>query len=407
MSEAATVSRFLPVLRYRDLPRAIDWLCRAFGFERHEVVTAVDGSVRRARLKFGREMILLLPVRNSDRPVARPSEEIGDEPQSYYFVVDDADEHCHNAKAAGADVIEVMQYDDGGRGYSCRDLEGHVWNFVTYDASLTRVVPDNDARQEPHEPIAAGNALLVTAARMPSKVTRLVVVTVVGTVMAVAIAGLLLVTFPQSPDTSSQASRRAHTDRLPAKAAADAQPSVPASKRVDPPPAPLTSTALSTIEAPKRDEGDVRPAAQPVVPAPKEAAEPIPQKAPVQLRNLGTAEPVPTPPKGGLEKRKQEARALPAVPEPQPAPAPPEQKTPSTWDCQPTPTGAVVCKPPAKKPVAAEVKAPAAPAAKVTGAAASSAPQQPQASSSSSQVWDCQPKPPTGDVVCRPIGANQ
>ena len=31
-------STVIPALRYRDAPRAVDWLCEAFGFERHLVV---------------------------------------------------------------------------------------------------------------------------------------------------------------------------------------------------------------------------------------------------------------------------------------------------------------------------------------------------------------------------------
>ena len=137
-----TVSRFMPALRYRDLSAAIDWLCRAFGFEGHDVVTAVDGTILRARLRFGSELILLLPVRTSHPPVSKPAEEIGYEMQSYYFIVDDPDEHCLNAKEAGAEVIEITEYDDGGRGYSCRDPEGHIWNFVTYDSSPTQATPE-------------------------------------------------------------------------------------------------------------------------------------------------------------------------------------------------------------------------------------------------------------------------
>ena len=33
-----TVSTVIPALRYRDGAAAIDWLCRAFGFERHLLV---------------------------------------------------------------------------------------------------------------------------------------------------------------------------------------------------------------------------------------------------------------------------------------------------------------------------------------------------------------------------------
>jgi hypothetical protein len=31
-------STIIPCLRYRDAPRMIEWLCKAFGFERHLVV---------------------------------------------------------------------------------------------------------------------------------------------------------------------------------------------------------------------------------------------------------------------------------------------------------------------------------------------------------------------------------
>ena len=38
------------------------------------------------------------------------------------------------AKAAGAEtVIDIADQDHGGRAYTCRDPEGHVWNFGDYD----------------------------------------------------------------------------------------------------------------------------------------------------------------------------------------------------------------------------------------------------------------------------------
>ena len=42
----------VPTLRYRDVPAAIDWLCTAFGFEKHLVVAGDDGSVRYAQLIY-------------------------------------------------------------------------------------------------------------------------------------------------------------------------------------------------------------------------------------------------------------------------------------------------------------------------------------------------------------------
>jgi uncharacterized glyoxalase superfamily protein PhnB len=54
--------------------------------------------------------------------------------QSPYFVVRDADQVYRQAKAAGAEiVIEIKDEDYGGRVFSCRDPEGHLWNVGSYD----------------------------------------------------------------------------------------------------------------------------------------------------------------------------------------------------------------------------------------------------------------------------------
>jgi uncharacterized glyoxalase superfamily protein PhnB len=46
----------------------------------------------------------------------------------------DADAVYVRAKATGAKiVIEIKDEDYGGRGFSCYDLEGHLWSFGTYD----------------------------------------------------------------------------------------------------------------------------------------------------------------------------------------------------------------------------------------------------------------------------------
>ena len=54
--------------------------------------------------------------------------------QSAYVVVPDADAHHARAVAAGARVVRALADEDyGGRGYSCRDPEGQMWSFGTYD----------------------------------------------------------------------------------------------------------------------------------------------------------------------------------------------------------------------------------------------------------------------------------
>jgi uncharacterized glyoxalase superfamily protein PhnB len=129
-------TRFAPVLRYRDVAGAVDWLCGTFGFKRHQVVAGEGGATLYAHLTFGNHMIMVLPVGSSDlaKFMKQPDEIGGAETQSCYIVVDDADAHYRNAKAAGADIIlDINDDDHGGRGYACRDPEGHIWSFGTYD----------------------------------------------------------------------------------------------------------------------------------------------------------------------------------------------------------------------------------------------------------------------------------
>jgi uncharacterized glyoxalase superfamily protein PhnB len=116
----------VPFLRYRDAPRAIEWLCEAFGFERIFVVPGEGGTIGHAQLRIGEGIVML-----SSQHVPG-SERISAE-EGIYVVVPDADAHCARAKAAGADVFrEPEDQDYGGRDYSVRDLEGHYWSFGTY-----------------------------------------------------------------------------------------------------------------------------------------------------------------------------------------------------------------------------------------------------------------------------------
>ena len=117
-----------PVFRYADAPAAVDWLERAFGFERGLVAPAPDGSVAHAELSHGAGAILL----GSERA------ELSDEPWAkarfgVYVAVDDVDAHYARATVAGARIVRELQDTDyGSREFSALDLEGHLWSFGTY-----------------------------------------------------------------------------------------------------------------------------------------------------------------------------------------------------------------------------------------------------------------------------------
>ena len=125
----------IPALRYRDAPAAIEFLCRAFGFEKHLVVPGEANVIEHAQLVFGNGMIMLghgtrRRLRASRPTAARPRRRLA----GHYVVVADADEHHARAVAAGAKIVEELEDKDyGGRGYGCLDPEGNVWSFGTYD----------------------------------------------------------------------------------------------------------------------------------------------------------------------------------------------------------------------------------------------------------------------------------
>ncbi|ABR90379.1 Uncharacterized conserved protein [Janthinobacterium sp. Marseille] len=136
-SAVATRSSVIPCLRYRDALAAIDWLCEVFGFEKQAVYTNPDGSVAHAQLALGGGMIMIgSVVADSEwgKLIRQPDEIGGDETQSPYLIVADADVVYERAQAAGAEIVIDIKFEDyGGRGFSCRDLEGRLWSIGTYD----------------------------------------------------------------------------------------------------------------------------------------------------------------------------------------------------------------------------------------------------------------------------------
>lgn len=138
MSSLAKKTRatVIPCFRYRNAPAAIEWLCATFGFERHLVVPGDGGAIAHAQLSFGNGMIMVGSAVDSEwgRLMRQPDEIGGRETQSPYVIVEDADAIYARAKLGGATIlIDIRDEDYGGRGFTCRDLEGHVWTFGTFD----------------------------------------------------------------------------------------------------------------------------------------------------------------------------------------------------------------------------------------------------------------------------------
>ena len=129
------MSNIIPTMRYHDAPAAIEWLCEAFGFERHLVVPGEDGSIAHAELTLGGGMIMLGSARDDEfGGLVKTARQVGANTQSAYIVVEEIDEHYQRAKAQGAEIVmEIADQDFGGRLYSAVDPEGYLWNFGSFD----------------------------------------------------------------------------------------------------------------------------------------------------------------------------------------------------------------------------------------------------------------------------------
>jgi uncharacterized glyoxalase superfamily protein PhnB len=132
-----TQATLISNLSYHDARAAIDWLCKTFGFEKRSAYEGEDGSIAHAELAFGNGMVMIGSINKQSefgRWVAHPQEIGGRETQTVYVITDDLDEIHRRVQASGVEIL--MKLEDkgyGGRGFSCRDLEGHVWSFGTYD----------------------------------------------------------------------------------------------------------------------------------------------------------------------------------------------------------------------------------------------------------------------------------
>lgn len=123
-----------PCLRYRDAPAAIKWLCATFGFAEHLVVPGPDGSIIHAQLSFGNGMLMLGSERHDNAYGEAMSAPGAGQSMSVSLCVNDADLVYARVREAGVPVlIDIADADYGGRGFTCRDPEGHIWSIGTYD----------------------------------------------------------------------------------------------------------------------------------------------------------------------------------------------------------------------------------------------------------------------------------
>lgn len=110
-------------ITYKNLPEAIRWLERAFGFIEHYRYGEPSG----AQLHLGDAWIMVRTARQDD--YKNPAE-LCFGTQSLTIFVEDVERHFARAKAAGATIVEELNETEYGEfQYGAVDLEGHHWLF--------------------------------------------------------------------------------------------------------------------------------------------------------------------------------------------------------------------------------------------------------------------------------------
>ena len=123
-------------MTYEDAPAAIDWLCRALGFEQHFVVRAPNGTIPHAVLRHGDQMIMLgSAAKEGGLGIRQPSEAGGNTQMVYVYLGDENTVRQHYQQALKHDariIRDLSPTEYGSIEYVCADPEGHYWSFGSY-----------------------------------------------------------------------------------------------------------------------------------------------------------------------------------------------------------------------------------------------------------------------------------
>ena len=130
---------FTPALTYKDPGAALDFLERAFGFERAMVIRDASGGIVHAQMRFGGGMLMIGPEWGDDTasPLSLGSGKVAQ--TVHVDLPSGIADHMTRAEAAGAAVFRPLKEEfHGSLVYAARDPEGHCWSFAELVRPTTR-----------------------------------------------------------------------------------------------------------------------------------------------------------------------------------------------------------------------------------------------------------------------------
>jgi PhnB protein len=122
----AVRTEIIPYIFYRDVPAALEWLARAFGFK-EDMRTGTPSGGMHGEMSLDGQRIMMGQGATQWGMVS--PRDAGTATMGVFIYLDDA--HHARAQAAGAEIVRAPHDESYGRTYTARDLDGHPWFFTT------------------------------------------------------------------------------------------------------------------------------------------------------------------------------------------------------------------------------------------------------------------------------------
>lgn len=117
-------SDIYPSLTYEDAPAGIDWLCRAFGFNKRFVVAGEDNRIEHSELSYTTG-VMVGSSKDDDRRFS--PKKLAGTSQALSVFVENPDAHHSVSVTAGARIVRELRTEEyGARGYIALDAEDHI-----------------------------------------------------------------------------------------------------------------------------------------------------------------------------------------------------------------------------------------------------------------------------------------
>ncbi|MEP6683668.1 MAG: VOC family protein [Parafilimonas sp.] len=134
------MQNIIPMLSYENGVAAIEWLCKAFGFEENKDIRMMEGHrLTHAELKLN-DSIVMLATPSKDYESINKHRKHCEQTNKWLSVpyivnglmvyVDNVDSHYKHTKANGAEILSEIENDFPGKRYRCADVEGYRWMFM-------------------------------------------------------------------------------------------------------------------------------------------------------------------------------------------------------------------------------------------------------------------------------------